>query len=72
MADLDVADCVTLPILVINDGHVMENNLLASGHDRDWLHQQLTLRRIDSPREVFLMTVDEEGTVTCIAKEETT
>ena len=57
---------------MINDGHVMEDNLLASGHDKKWLNQQLNHRKLRSPREVFLMTVDEENTVICVAKEETT
>lgn len=70
-ADLTVKDRVTLPILVINDGHVMEDNLLASGHDKKWLTKQLSKRKLKSPREVFLMTVDEENTVICVAKEET-
>ena len=70
VADLNVADRVTLPILVINDGHVMENNLLASGHDKKWLDQQLNQRKLSSHRQVFLMTVDEENTVICVAKEE--
>ena len=69
-ADLAVKDRVTLPILVINDGHVMEDNLLASGHDKKWLTKQLSKRKLKSPREVFLMTVDEENTVICVAKEE--
>ncbi len=71
VADLAVKDRVTLPILVINDGHVMEDNLLASGHDKKWLTKQLSKRKLKSPREVFLMTVDEENTVICVAKEET-
>lgn len=72
VANLNVIDRVTLPILVINDGHVMEDNLLASGHDKEWLDQQLTQRRLNSHRQVFLMTVDEENTVICVTKEETT
>lgn len=71
-ANLDVTDQVTLPILVVNDGHVMEDNLRASGHDKKWLTKQLSHRKLRSPREVFLMTVDENNTVICVAKEETT
>lgn len=71
-AGMTVVDRVTLPVLVINDGHVMDDNLAASGHDRPWLTEQLTAHKLSSPREVFLMTVDEDGTVLCIAKEETT
>ena len=67
--NLDVPDDVTLPVLLINDGHVMSDNLTASGYDQNWLDKQLKTRRLTSPRQVFLMTVDETGTVVCVAKE---
>lgn len=66
---LDVQDDVTLPVLLINDGHIMSQNLSASGYDSVWLDKQLKERRLTSPRQVFLMTVDEAGAVTCVAKE---
>lgn len=66
---LDVQDDVTLPVLLINDGHIMSQNLSASGYDSVWLDKQLKERRLTSPRQVFLMTVDEAGTVTCVARE---
>ncbi len=67
---LEIQDDVTLPILLINDGRVMSNNLRASGYDQNWLDKQLRERRLTSPRQVFLMTVDETGCVVCVAKEE--
>lgn len=67
--NLTVQDDVTLPVLVINDGHVMSENLSASGYDAVWLDRQLKERRLTSPRQVFFMTVDETGAVTCVAKE---
>ena len=67
--NMTVQDDVTLPVLVINDGHIMSENLSASGYDAVWLDKQLKERRLTSPRQVFLMTVDEAGTVTCVAKE---
>ena len=66
-----VQDSVTLPILLINDGHIMTHNLDGSGYDQKWLDKQLKSRRLTSPRQVFLMTVDEAGTVVCVAKEGT-
>ena len=66
--ELQVEDDVTLPLLVIDDGRVISHNLRASGHDRNWLNQQLKSRRLTSPRQVFLMTVDEAETVVCVAK----
>lgn len=71
-AGLTLVDRVTLPVLIINDGHVMENNLTASGFNREWLERQLKDRKFSSHREVFLMTVDEAGTIICVAKEEMT
>ena len=64
-----VQDNVTLPILLINDGHIMSENLSGSGYDRKWLDRQLKDRRLTSPKQVFLMTVDEAGSVVCVAKE---
>ena len=58
-----------LPILLINDGRVMTDNLRASGRDMNWLEKQLKSRKLSSPREVFLLTVDEAGTVECVIKE---
>ncbi len=66
---LEVPDDVTLPVLLINDGHVMAQNLTGSGYDYNWLNRQLRDRRLTSPRQVFLMTVDEAGTVVCVTKE---
>ena len=65
-------DPVTLPILLISDGRVLTHNLKAHGFDRAWLDQQLHKRRLSSPRQVFLLTADETGTVVCIKKEENT
>ena len=59
----------TPKVLLINDGHVMSENLSASGYDGAWLDKQLKQRRLTSPRQVFFMTVDEVGGITCVAKE---
>lgn len=69
VASMEVSDDVTLPVLLINDGRVMSENLAASGYDLAWLDRQLKERRLTSCRQVFLLTVDESGTVTCVAKE---
>ena len=68
VVQMEVQDDVTLPVLLINDGHVMSANLSASGYDRTWLNRQLKDRRLTSPRQVFFMTVDEAGAVVCVAK----
>ena len=52
-----------LPVILISDGRLMEENLHVSGHDRNWLDKQLRKRNCPSPADVFLMTVDETGKV---------
>ena len=64
-----VQDDVLLPILLINDGRIMTDNLRSSGRDMAWLRGQLKARGLSSPREVFLLTVDESGRVECAKKE---
>ena len=64
-----VQDDVTLPVLLINDGHIMSENLSASGYDQNWLDSQIKNHRLNSPRQVFLLTVDESGSVVCVPKE---
>lgn len=66
---LEVEDDVTLPVILINDGRVLRKNLAACGRDEAWLEKQLKKSRLSSPREVFLLTVDEHGSVFCVKKE---
>ena len=47
----------------------MSDNLTASGYNLAWLDTQLKNHRLTSPRQVFLMTVDDSGSVVCIPKE---
>ena len=68
-ARLDVADRATLPVLLINDGHVLSENLSLLGHDTQWLSAQLRRHQLTSPKDVFILTIDEAGTVICIPKE---
>jgi len=65
-------DEVTLPILLVSDGRLLKDNLRSSGHDLSWLNAQLASAGASSHRELFLMTVDECGQVTCIKKESCT
>lgn len=53
----------TLPVVVINDGRVLEHNLNALGLDRAWLERELRQRGAASPRDVFLLTADRDGAV---------
>lgn len=68
---LQPEDDVTLPVVLIDDGRVLSRRLAACGKDEAWLQNTLRSRHFSSPREVFLMTLDERGTILCIPKEDT-
>ena len=59
----------TLPLILVNDGRVIRRALAARGLDRGWLERQLRQRGLKGPGAVFLMTIDERGTVVCVPKE---
>jgi len=64
LAQLNIPACEPgLPVVLISDGRVLSHNLELSGYDRLWLDGQLRKRRCSSPAQVFLMTVDEQGSV---------
>ena len=65
-----VEDDVFLPTVVINDGRIMAENLRLAGRDENWLRQQLQKRKIRHARDVFLLSVDENGGVVCQLKED--
>lgn len=66
---LDLADDVTLPTILINDGRLLQKNLSACGKDSDWLYETLRSYDLSSPSQVFLLTIDEQGDLFCIKKE---
>lgn len=68
--NLEPRDDVTLPVILINDGRILSKNLEARGHDEAWLRQILPRYRVTSPADVFLMTLDEQGNILCIPKEQ--
>ena len=66
----ELEDDVTLPVVLINDGRLIRRNLTACGRDEAWLRKQLSRQKIASPKEVFLLTLDEQGQVFCVRKEQ--
>ena len=66
---LEAEDDVTLPVVLINDGRLLEKSLTACGRDRRWLQKELSKEGLTSPEEVFLLTLDEMGEVYCVKKE---
>ena len=49
--------------MIVNDGRLMEENLLRLGHDREWLARELSRRGIASTEDVFLMTLNAAGDI---------
>ena len=60
---------MTLPVVLVNDGRLLRRNLTACGRDENWLRKQLSQQKLSSPKEVFLLTLDEQGRVFCVRKE---
>ena len=58
-----------LPRVVVSDGHLLERNLKALGHDRPWLDEQLAQRGCKDLSTVFLLLVDEADAVYFARKE---
>ena len=59
-----------LPVILINDGRLIEHNLKECGLDRIWLMQQLNARGVHSQKEIFLLTVDENHKIYYTTKTE--
>ena len=50
-----------LPLVIINDGRVLDHNLKIRGYDQVWLNKQLRSHGVKKPEEVYLLTADELG-----------
>lgn len=61
-------DCNMAHPLII-DGMIIEENLKAQGYDEKWLSKRLDEKGINKD-QVFLMTVNDEGQINIIKKEE--
>lgn len=59
---------VGLPVILISDGRLLEKNLKGRGYERVWLDKQLDAHGLSSPKQVFLLTVDQQGKTYCIPK----
>ena len=59
-----------LPLVIISDGKVLNQNLTLRSLDRAWLQDQLTQHGHSKPEQVFLLTVDERGAVYYVPKED--
>ena len=52
-----------LPLVIINDGRVLEHNLRTRGYDQNWLDKQLKAHGVKRPEQVYLLSADELGRV---------
>ena len=52
-----------LPVLVINDGRLLEENLHRLGLDQRWLEKELKRRGVPGYEQVFILTVDEKRNI---------
>lgn len=55
--------------LIVSDGRLMTENLKARGLNEEWLEKQLRKNHVRSVKEVFMLSVDETGTVYFAKKE---
>lgn len=59
----------TLPVVIISDGVVLEENLALLGFSRTWLNAQLKKTGCSHPRQVFLLCADRSGQVSVIPRQ---
>lgn len=57
-----------LSVILISDGRVLGNNLKVRGYEENWLQKQLSAHGLTSPKQAFLLTVDETGRTYCVPK----
>lgn len=58
-----------LPINIILDGKLNQNNLKISNKNKEWVLKQLKSKNIDSIENAFLATIDSKGNFFCQVKE---
>lgn len=57
------------PIMVIDNGRVLTDNLRLLGRDENWLKKQLRENSLSSPDDVYMMTADMAGGIFLAPKE---
>ncbi len=58
------------PLVVISDGEVIDSTLPIYGFSADWLERKLKARNLET-RDIFLMTIDQDGNDYVVLKNET-
>lgn len=62
-------DEMGLPLIIINDGRIIDHNLKTKGFNRAWLEKRLSEHHVKSASDVYLLSVDEQNRVYFAAKE---
>ena len=57
------------PVVVINSGRILSENLAKTGKNRRWLDKELQKRNISDHNSVYIMTVDGENNIYLAQKE---
>ena len=57
------------PVIIINDGKLMRDNLRLSGRDEGWLRRELKKRGVSSFADVYLLLLDDAGGIYYLPKE---
>lgn len=58
------------PVMVINNGRVLDENLNKIGYNDNWLRRQLKNRNISEANDVYMMSVDSAGQIYFALKEQ--
>lgn len=66
--DLSVSE-TTLPVVLINDGRLLNDNLTACGYNQQWLQKQLKKHGVNAVKDVFYFSIDSEKNIYFIPKE---
>ena len=59
---VNTKDC-GYPVIIINNGKLIEKNLSLCGKDKNWLQKELSLREVKGVEAVYLMSLNEAGQI---------
>lgn len=54
---------VGYPVILISCGKVLDDNLTLCRKDQSWLDAELKLRKVSSPKDVYIMTLNSAGEI---------
>lgn len=57
------------PVIIVNEGRVLSDNLNLMGFNDIWLKRQLSQRNVSDVSDVYLMTADESGSIYFLPKD---